>query len=123
MEYKDYLKTDHWQKLRKEKIKKVKDCEICGTKNTILDVHHKRYKDWRGESYLFREPKGVLKVLCRDCHFLFHNLFGNRNFGSRLHQRIKNLLYLGLDKKLSFLMVANKKYKSTYRKLKIYGKV
>ena len=68
MNYKDYLKTEHWMKIRIKSLNNAKySCQICNNKKCQLDVHHKTYER-RGE-----EKYNDLIVLCRDCHSLFHS--------------------------------------------------
>lgn len=68
MPYGDYLKTGHWQTLRKKKLRKAKGrCRECGTKYQILHVHHKTYER-RGEERL-----DDLVVLCAKCHAKAHS--------------------------------------------------
>jgi 5-methylcytosine-specific restriction endonuclease McrA len=58
----EYLKSDHWKNLRKEKLaENGKICESCGRKNN-LDIHHLDYKN------LYDVTLEDLKVLCRKCH-------------------------------------------------------
>lgn len=64
--YEDYLKTDYWQRVRKEVLRYAKyRCQTCNA-DAPLDVHHRTY-DSRGE-----ETTGDVVALCRDCHVLFH---------------------------------------------------
>ena len=60
-----YLKSEHWQILRKEKLEYVSSCEKCGNKDS-LDVHHKNYKQ------LYDVMLTDLQVLCRNCHNQIH---------------------------------------------------
>ena len=66
LSYRDYLKTEHWQKTRQIALKLGKhECKVCCSKKH-LDVHHRTY-----------ERKGCerqedLVVLCRSCHKIFH---------------------------------------------------
>ena len=66
MRYDLYLKTDHWQHVRKRALDFAKNsCQICNAKGT-LNVHHRTYKR-RGSE----RPDDVI-VLCRSCHQIFH---------------------------------------------------
>lgn len=56
-----YLKSDHWKKLREEKLQQHNKCELCNTAN-FLDVHHINYRE------LFNVKLSDLMVLCRSCH-------------------------------------------------------
>jgi 5-methylcytosine-specific restriction endonuclease McrA len=60
--YDEYLKTRHWQRKRRAKLRQSKyRCEQCRTQHS-LDVHHLMYEN-RG-----CEPLTDLIVLCRRCH-------------------------------------------------------
>lgn len=66
--YKKYLKSDRWRRIRGFMLEESKFCcQLCGTKNEILDVHHNNY------TRVGDEQLSDLIVLCRDCHFTFHN--------------------------------------------------
>lgn len=72
MPYAEYLKTDHWQARRKKALGRARcKCELCGTKDETLDVHHKSY------DRLGKEWKSDLIVLCRTCHSKFHDKLGH----------------------------------------------
>lgn len=65
--YSSYLKTEHWQNLRKKIIlERGSKCQTCG-KSFNLEVHHNCYEN------LGEELSNDLIVLCRDCHQLFHD--------------------------------------------------
>lgn len=67
MTYKEYLNTDHWQNLRRNKFKfGGRKCVICQETKTV-DVHHIRYR----ENLFETEPKDLI-VLCRACHRMVH---------------------------------------------------
>lgn len=63
--YAEYLKSPHWQKLRKRKNKKR--CAICGAVGPT-DRHHLNYR------HLFDVKKSDLRNLCRECHDTAHLL-------------------------------------------------
>lgn len=65
MLYRDYLKTNHWKKLRRQKNKKR--CAICGVKGPT-DRHHLNYR------HLFDVQKTDLRNVCRTCHDAIHLL-------------------------------------------------
>lgn len=68
MNYDDFLKTDYWKSVRKEKLRQCGcKCQICGAKNN-LHVHHNSYIH-HGDEYNHLED---LIVLCKECHNLFH---------------------------------------------------
>jgi 5-methylcytosine-specific restriction endonuclease McrA len=57
-----YLKSEHWQEVRKEKLKQAGyKCERCGAKES-LDIHHLHYRT------LGHERMSDLQALCRSCH-------------------------------------------------------
>jgi 5-methylcytosine-specific restriction endonuclease McrA len=60
--YREYLKSEHWQEIRKEKLKEAGyKCESCGAKES-LDIHHRHYRT------LGHERMSDLQALCRPCH-------------------------------------------------------
>jgi hypothetical protein len=68
MPYKEYLQTQHWQKLRLQALKKAwYRCQLCNGKKP-LDVHHRTYER-RGEEHI-----SDLTVLCRECHEKYHDI-------------------------------------------------
>lgn len=67
MNYKEYLKSKHWAKVRKLAIKRSGNkCQLCSSKGK-LNVHHNNYKN------LGKELPTDLIVLCETCHKKFHN--------------------------------------------------
>jgi len=63
MPYKEYLKSDWWQWIKKEKIRQVGyKCQKCRKSNKPLHIHHNQYKD-RG-----KERLSDLSCLCKNCH-------------------------------------------------------
>lgn len=63
-----YLKSEHWQNLRLEKLASVDACcQRCGHRDLSNDVHHLRYRK------LFDVTKDDLLVLCRACHSTVHD--------------------------------------------------
>lgn len=68
MNYQAYLKTKHWNDTRKKALKRAKcTCQLCGTKDSVLNVHHKTYEN-KG-----KEKAKDLIVLCSNCHAKFHD--------------------------------------------------
>jgi hypothetical protein len=66
--YEAYLKSDHWQRVRRLKFaRNGARCEECGGRSR-LEVHHLSY------DRLGRERLEDLKVLCRACHASAHGL-------------------------------------------------
>lgn len=67
MPYSEYLRTDHWQEIRRAKLRRAKyACQLCNS-GGVLDVHHRTYER-RG-----CEIDSDLIVLCRSCHGKFHD--------------------------------------------------
>jgi len=57
-----YLRSDHWQEVRRKKLKQAGyKCEACGQK-VKLDIHHLTYER------LGKERLSDLQALCRSCH-------------------------------------------------------
>lgn len=69
--YKLYLCTDHWKKIRKQKLTLNPICEFC-KKKIAMQVHHLRYNDDDGKTILYREKMSDLLSVCRDCHKKIH---------------------------------------------------
>jgi len=64
--YQEYLRSDHWQTVRKAALKTADyRCQLCNT-STTLNVHHRTYER-RGEEV----PSDVI-ALCAECHKHFH---------------------------------------------------
>ena len=60
-----YLLSDHWRKLRAQKLAKNPVCEICGYPRN-LEPHHIVYKN------LYDVTTDDLQTLCRRCHTSAH---------------------------------------------------
>lgn len=68
MPYKEYLQTEHWQRLRQQTLRRQHFmCQLCNSRKK-LHVHHRTYKN-RGE-----EQPWDLIVLCESCHRKFHEI-------------------------------------------------
>ncbi len=65
-EYKDYLDSYKWKKIRKKAIKTYESCVLCGSEND-MEVHHRTYANFKNES-ITRD----LIVLCSRCHAKYH---------------------------------------------------
>lgn len=72
MEYKEYLKSDHWKYIKDRWYisKKHRYCSFCKS-DKYLVVHHRRYW-WKGISVLYNEVSKNLSTLCKSCHNLWH---------------------------------------------------
>ena len=67
MNYPEYLKTDHWQSVREEALKRAGGrCQVCNSSRLPLNTHHRTYER-KGN-----ELPGDVIVLCRECHAKFH---------------------------------------------------
>lgn len=65
--YQEYLKTDHWQAMRKATLDRDRAaCRICRSTDR-LNVHHNTYER-RGD-----EAPDDLITLCAACHQIFHD--------------------------------------------------
>ena len=68
MDYKQYLKTAHWQTVREQALDFAEHrCQLCNGYNS-LNVHHNTYQNIWSEKY--RD----LIVLCDSCHKRFHKI-------------------------------------------------
>ena len=65
--YREYLKTDAWQRKRYVVFKRDNwTCQSCGAKAT--QVHHKKYAKYQ----IGKEPIKWLVSLCKPCHQKLH---------------------------------------------------
>ena len=65
-DYKKYIKSKKWDKKREHILKTYGEhCEICNSDDRVC-VHHNTYVSFP------KEPDGDLIVLCRRCHYEFH---------------------------------------------------
>lgn len=78
MEWKEQYKHPQWQKKRLEVLESAGFCcQWCGSKDTTLHVHHRRYIKGRK---IWDYQNGNFDVLCKDCHDDVHEekeLFGS----------------------------------------------
>jgi len=66
MSYEQYLRTDHWLKVRDAAIERANHrCALCNSE-VNLHAHHRTYER------LGRELPGDITVLCSVCHDKFH---------------------------------------------------
>lgn len=66
VDYKKYLKSYEWGKIRRKILKRDKHrCKICNSGKN-LNIHHRTYKR------LGHELPEDLVTLCRNCHEIFH---------------------------------------------------
>jgi len=73
LDYQDYLKSDHWQMVKKKakRRKAYQKCQFCDSKN--IDLHHTSYK-W----ILTKDELRSIIPLCRTHHQEVHDL-SNKN--------------------------------------------
>jgi len=119
-QYKDYLKSQSWKRVKVHHYKKEKNkhCFICGS-TTNPHLHHLVYKDKFGLSFVGRENSSILRTLCRQCHKLYHQHIGIPTGSMRFYYRIQNLLSFGVDKPTAFRVATNRRlYKKTLRQAK-----
>lgn len=68
IEYQQYLQSNHWLQLRAKKLKQSKKrCGICLSPHR-LEIHHLTYRN------IYDVETADLRVLCHDCHDLYHKL-------------------------------------------------
>lgn len=68
MPYVEYLKTEHWQRVREGALVRAEHrCQLCNT-TEFLNVHHRTYEN-RGA-----EKDSDVTVLCKPCHERFHDI-------------------------------------------------
>lgn len=66
MTYQDQIKSPLWQKKRLEIMEKDNfTCQICGDKETTLNVHHLHYKQG---NLIHEYDDKCLITLCENCH-------------------------------------------------------
>jgi len=79
LNYKSYLKSNKWKKLRETKLKLAGyKCEKCGSTDN-LHLHHKTYKR------LYKEHLKDLIVLCEICHKEEHGLLTEEEIEHRIN--------------------------------------
>lgn len=67
-EYAEYLKTEHWQEVRKMALENAGNkCVVCGKGDLPLHVHHNTYEN------IGEERETDVTVLCMNCHKLYHD--------------------------------------------------
>ena len=73
-EYKQYLNSPHWQKIRQAVFKEYGHrCDHCGSSKN-LHIHHITYE------HLGEEEISDLVPLCEDCHKRLHNPFDSIDY-------------------------------------------
>lgn len=93
MPYREYLQTNHWDKVKKVVRERAKNkCQLCGTTKGQMNVHHNNYEH-RGEELDHLED---VILLCRDCHSMYHN----RNRPRMNESKALAMAFLALDEVL-----------------------
>lgn len=70
--YREQLKHPNWQRRRLERLNASDwECQDCGSKETTLHVHHKRYVRGR---MAWEYSDEELMVLCEECHEVAHSV-------------------------------------------------
>lgn len=95
LQYQKYLKTEHWQTIRRIKLETSGfKCQMC-SKSNKLHVHHNNY------SNLHKEKLEDLIVLCEDCHKKHHNIKPSETEKCKTDtETIKDLTQHGLAKQI-----------------------
>ena len=97
MKYHDQLKHPEWQKKRLEVMDYCGfECQLCGDKDTQLNVHHPFYR--RG-AMIWQYAKEELQCLCEKCHKEAHAI--DEKIKKEL--ALTNQLGFGVDTKLEIL--------------------
>ena len=110
MRYTNYLRSKHWKDFSKlAKSGRRNKCRICKSKEN-LHTHHIKYRKF-DRGVLFKETLSDVKTLCKECHFMWHEVQGKRPFRSKHASRINNLVELGCDKESAFASCVGEKYK------------
>lgn len=120
MKYKEYLKSDHWQKVRSKALENQSECTLCGCKDN-LHIHHKYYTK-NGVNVLYNEHRydDLLLVLCKDCHSEWHK-YDEKWYAKITKKRIKQIskLLKLKDKRIAaFKKYTDKEYKERIKYLK-----
>lgn len=86
--YTDYLKSDHWEKFRKDYWKSHKKT-CCCCKKAALDLHHLTYK------HLGKEKKTDVVALCRNCHDKVHKIIREHKIPlNNAHKIVRSIMQL-----------------------------
>lgn len=116
MSYEQYLQSPHWKKTRARKRKRTNKCGICGA-TQHLDVHHLNYR------HLTDVKMSDLRVLCRRCHQLTHDLhrMGVYRFKNDEHNHrwavMKNAVKLHLKRGTDGLLREADRLDAEYKRL------
>lgn len=83
VQYREYLKSDHWKHLRRSKLKHKTRCGICGSRQNI-QIHHLIYRN------IYDVKTSDLRRLCGRCHQTVHELMksGKLKITSKSHHGI-----------------------------------
>lgn len=84
--YQEYIKSHWWKALRSRIFKKRgRKCEVCRA-TKCLQLHHLTYER------MGRERESDLKILCRDCHKLTHELHPDVELTDELSQEFRSIV-------------------------------
>lgn len=108
MQYKQYLKTPCWQKIKNKYFEFYsKECRLCGSIKNI-HLHHRRYHGKYG-NILFIERLADLISLCSSCHSQWHAIYGHQFMTIYTERFIKELIWVGFKKKAAMQLATNEK--------------
>jgi hypothetical protein len=96
MNYKQYLNSTHWQKIKTTVYKKRRKCQICG-KSFNLNIHHITYER------LGKELLSDLVVLCQSCHYKAHKINMYKE-GAEFKAKHYNLKYKKSTNPIAYLL-------------------
>lgn len=100
VQYQSYLASDDWKQKKKQKFNSVSRCAVCASMDN-LHVHHLNYGN------LYDCKQSDLRILCKRCHFLAHDLFksGKFKFKNNNHNSRFALLKNAVKKELGIYSV------------------
>ena len=103
MSYENYLQSSHWKATRLKMYRlRVPKCEICKSTKQ-LNIHHKTYNN------LWRETADDLVILCKKCHFLWHEYSKGMRLTDKTLRRAKKYYKYNIGRKETMLSIATGK--------------
>lgn len=113
--YNEYLKSNHWARLRSEYIPKDMKCSMCHKRVSSLQLHHLTYVN------IGNEQADDLLPLCEQCHKLIHQI-PKEHIKSKLYykpvkkkrKKVKRLKRCENCKYKVFIKVGRKKKSEAY---------
>lgn len=106
IEYRNYLKSEHWKTLRDKKVTDCYRCFMCHSEEKLA-LHHLTYNN------LGMEKDGDTVVLCSRCHFKVH--FGSKKFRHKLKKKHKKMLRFRLNPPQEYRFYITKREWEEYR--------